>query len=355
VISIFQKIHPVVPETRALLVYKNMAQNRMTTSHVGLGVTATNIQKHLLVSGVSSDVTPVFDGYELDKILATSNHTHVVMFAPWVDTNFLQGLIRKYPKKFFAVTYHSNVGFLQADAYAVRLLKEQLQLMKINHNFSVGVNSNRLLRSIQLAFGSSVAYLPNAYPVASQNTRSHYSKGQKLRIGIYGAIRPQKNLLSAAWAATIIGSHLGVETEIAINSGRTEGGAAGVLEAVRQLTNNLPHIKLVEAGWNSWPTFREAVHSQNLLISPSYTESFCNVVADGIAEGVPAAVSEAIHWVPDYWKSEPDDVEHIAKVGLSLLFNKKAPSDGFKVLQAYNKETLTAWTKYLQNTLTFIK
>ena len=72
----------------------------------------------------------------------------------------------------------------------------------------------------------------------------------------------------------------------------------GVTDAVRQMLNNLPHVKLVENGWQPWPQFRNTVRHMHLLLQPSYTESFNVVTADGIAEGVPSVVSDAIEWAP---------------------------------------------------------
>jgi hypothetical protein len=353
-ISLFNYNHHHNSTARVLLVYKNMAESRHTTSHVGLGVTAVHIQKMLLKNGITTNILGVFDGYELDTYLKTSNHTHIITLAPWMDTPFLQGLLRRHPNKFFTVTYHSNVGFLQADSYAVRLLKEQLHLMKINHNFSIGVNSERLAAAIKLAFNTPVDYIPNAYEIDANNINpSVYVKGQKLKIGIFGAIRVQKNLLSATWAALIIANQLNVDTEITINSGRQEG-PGGVLKSIQQLTENVDHVKLIETGWNTWPKFCDIVRNQHLLISPSYTESFCNVVADGISEGVPSVVSEAIHWVPNSWKAEPDDVENIAQVGMNLLKDCHAIKNGINKLELYNKKSGLQWKLYLNKTLTNI-
>jgi glycosyltransferase involved in cell wall biosynthesis len=41
----------------------------------------------------------------------------------------------------------------------------------------------------------------------------------------------------------------------------------------------------------------------NVLINCSYTESFNMVTADGIAEGIPSVVSDAICWAPAYWRA----------------------------------------------------
>jgi hypothetical protein len=60
-----------------------------------------------------------------------------------------------------------------------------------------------------------------------------------------------------------------------------------VLGAVKELIADLPGVKLVLNGWQSWPRFRKIVGHMHLLLQPSYTESFNMVTADGVVEGVP--------------------------------------------------------------------
>ena len=50
----------------------------------------------------------------------------------------------------------------------------------------------------------------------------------------------------------------------------------------------------------------------HVLLQPSFTESFNVVTADGIAEGVPSVVSDAIDWVPRRWMAKADDPRDVA-------------------------------------------
>jgi hypothetical protein len=74
------------------------------------------------------------------------------------------------------------------------------------------------------------------------------------------------------------------------------------------MLDGLPHVQVVENGWQSWPQFRQSVAHMHLLLQPSYTESFNMITADGVAEGVPSVVSHAIDWTTDQWKAMMDDV-----------------------------------------------
>jgi hypothetical protein len=113
------------------------------------------------------------------------------------------------------------------------------------------------------------------------------------------------------------------------------------------MVHGLPHVKLVENGWQTWPQFRQTVRHMHLLLQPSYTESFNVVTADGVAEGVPSVVSDAIHWVPDNWKAKVDDANDIARVGRRLLESRRAPLQGLAALKKHNREAMRAWKDYL--------
>jgi hypothetical protein len=80
--------------------------------------------------------------------------------------------------------------------------------------------------------------------------------GGVLRIGAFGATRPQKNLMSAAGAALELHEELKVDTEFWVSGGRLEGGGNTILNSVRAMTVNIPGFTLKELGWATWPQFR---------------------------------------------------------------------------------------------------
>ena len=252
-----------------------------------------------------------------------------------------------YPNISFAVNCHSNVGFLQADSNGVKLVREGLDIERGTWNFHVAGNSRRFCRWLRSAYEAPCAYLPNLYHLESQQPVARtLFQGGTLRLGAFGATRPLKNLMSAAGAALEIATRLRTKLEFWVSSGRTEGGN-GIMPAVHAMTDGLPHVKLVESGWQSWPSFRTTVRHMHLLLQPSYTESFNMVTADGIAEGVPSVVSEAIDWAPKSWTAASDDVLEIACVGRHLLSDPHAAAEGFQALKAHNADGLASWKQYL--------
>lgn len=332
---------------KAIIVYKNFAASR-NISHIGLGVAAINNSKVLRASGVRTEVWPAVNASDLRSRLAASPASHVIISAPWIPSVELQALVSEFPDTHFAVNSHSNVGFLQADANGVRLLREAMEIETGSHNFHLAGNSRKFCQWVSDTYAAPCTYLPNMYHIDSvDRTRRPLWRGGTLRVGAFGATRPQKNFMSAAAAALEIAHQLKADLELWVSTGRAEGGGEVVQRAVRAMFDGLLNTRVVEAGWQSWPKFRKTVGNMHLLLQPSYTESFNMVTADGIAEGVPSVVSSAIDWTPRYWRAEIDDVFDIARVGRSLLQDPNAAVEGLHALKAHNRDGLEAWQQFL--------
>ncbi len=328
-----------------VLAYKNFAANR-NISHIGLGVAAINTAKVLRREGIQTDVWPVVSAADLRKRLAATPAEHVIISAPWIPALELQTLANDFRDTHFAVNCHSNVGFLQADRNGVKLTRETMELEMGTHNIHLAGNSRRFCEWVQSAFGAACAYLPNLYCLGSRPVPIKPFCSGTLRIGVFGATRPLKNLMSAAGAALEIARNLRVPLELWLSAGRAEGGGETILGAVREMLNGLPGVELKMNGWQSWPNFRKTVSHMHLLLQPSYTESFNMVTADGVAEGVASVVSDAIDWAPGDWKANVDDVLDIARVGRRLLHDSRAAQDGWTALESYVADGLLAYRKY---------
>lgn len=336
------------PNVHLVLCYKNFAAFA-GISHIGLGVAALNIAKILNKHGIKCTVLPILNSTALDAFLDKNpTVTHVEVAAPWIPTRELQAITYKYHNVLFAVNCHSNVGFLQADTNGVRLMREYIDLELGSLNFNISGNSAKFITWVRAAYAAPCTYLPNMYYLdyTIQPNKPVYGGGV-LKIGAFGATRPQKNLMSAAGAALQLHEELKVDTEFWVSGGRTEGGGNTILNSVRAMTVGIPGFTLKELGWATWPQFRDVVRKMHLLIQGSYTESFNMVTADGIAEGVPSVVSDALDWCPEYWKAYSDNVPDMARVGRQLLFDPQAPTDGFVALETHNAGAFEAWCDWL--------
>lgn len=332
-----------------ILAYKNFAANR-NISHIGLGVAAINTAKVLRREGTKTDVWPIVSASDLRTRLRAAPASDIVISAPWIPALEMQSLSNDFPETHLTVNCHSNVGFLQADRNGMRLVREMMELQMATANVHLAGNSRRFCDWVRTAFGAPCVYLPNLYYIESDPTPRLPFSGGTLRIGVFGATRPLKNLMSAAGAALEISRTLRVPLELWLSAGRSEGGGDGILAAVREMLNGLPNVTLILNGWQTWPSFRRTIAHMHMLLQPSYTESFNMVTADGVAEGVPSVVSNAIDWAPGDWKANVDDVLDIARVGRRLLYDPRAALDGMKALNAYVKDGLQSYQRFFAST-----
>jgi hypothetical protein len=118
-------------------------------------------------------------------------------------------------------------------------------------------------------------------------------------------------------------------------------------DTVREILAHSPHCTLKQLGWCSWPDFQRTIRTMHLLLQPSFTESFNMVSADGVAQGVPSVVSDAIDWCPDHWQAAADDTMDIANKGIALLHDPSAPADGLAALRKHNRHGILDWGDYL--------
>jgi glycosyltransferase involved in cell wall biosynthesis len=337
-------------ERRVVITYKNFPVAHHV-SHIGLGVSALNTAKVLRENGIPCDVWPILNARDLAARIENSNPrpSHVVIAAPWLPTLDLQAfLVFRYPDVQFAVTCHSNVGFLSADPTAITNFRQELDLEQGSLNFTCAGNSRRFVKFIQESYQRPCIWLPNLYYLESNapSPRRPWCGGT-VRIGSFGAVRPLKNHLSAAAASLEIAEKLHTDVQFHISVGRVEGGYT-VVRAIEAMLNGSPRVTLVKDEWYHWPRFRSLIRSMHLLIQASFSETFNMVTADGAAESIPSVVSDAIDWAPSDWKAEVDSPDSIARIGRRLLHDPFAGSEGFFALQNHDAAGLLAWRHWLQ-------
>ena len=342
---------------RVALVYKNIGKS--SSGHIGLGVTAAYLSRYLQEKGIYAEAWGI-GGYEdLKKRIAASHNdtpdlqplTHVVISAPFLPSADVQDMAITNRSIHFAIASHSNIGFLSADSGAFRLCREYLHVQAEVPNFRLAGNSDRLAKWIKDVYECPCETLPNLYYLDGVNSNPNRPafKGDTLRVGCFGALRPLKNTLSAGAAALQIARHLRVDLEFWISTKRVEG-APNFPASLREMFAGVHWAKIVENEWESWNRFRQTVRHMDLLMQPSYTESFNVVTADGIAAGMPSVVGPAISWAPPSWKANVDDPDSLAEVGTNLLFSPRAPLDGLNALTAHNEAGFRDWMRYLTET-----
>jgi hypothetical protein len=301
-----------------LLCYKNFSKD-CNVSHIGLGCTALYTCKTLVQNGYRARAVPILGAEELMSIIEACADrdpvTHVIVMAQFIPTEWFAKLCRKFPWVKFAVNCHSNIGFLQAEPNAIKLLREAIDLETGTTNFHACGNNKRFVNAMERSYGRPLQFLPNLYHLHGNEPihRPSYNGGT-LRIGAFGSHRIYKNFSTAIDAALILAHDLKTSAEIWINSGRTDGTGNVVYRTALAWTKDVPGIELKELHWTTWPDFRKWLGSMHVLLQPSYTETFNNVTADGVCEGTASVVSDVIDWCPHHWKASSDDSVHVASV-----------------------------------------
>lgn len=330
-----------------LIAYRNLRAANPRLSHVGLGINAIHTCKCLRAAGIPCDVVGVADATHLSaQVAARPATTHVVIEAPFLPDADLLSLCNRYSRVEFCCRVHSQVGFLQVEAGAVRLMRDYLRLQDHLPNFRLSANAGRLSAFLDQVYRTRSLLLPNLYDAVHGGRSIHRPPTSVVRIGSFGAIRLMKGHMTAAAAALALAAmhRLGLEFHLSVN--REEHGR-GVLEAIRALFADVPVAKLIEVPWSSWSDFRRTIASMDLHLQLSASETFNLTVADAVAGGVPSVVSEAIDWVPAAWVSPLDDAEAVARKGWSLLNDPHAADDGRRALDAYNHGSLARWKAWL--------
>jgi len=341
---------PDLSRAHLLLVYYNFRATGEYYSHVGLGVNAMHALRVLRRKHVRADAIGVKSPDEIEAFIAKNpTVTHCVIEAPWIKTDRLVRMLAANPQVHFIVRSHSQIGFLQVEAGAVSLLREELVLQEGVPNLSVAANSRKLCQYFHEVYSGRCLYLPNLYDLERVHSKRDAHHGHRsLRIGSFGALRLLKNHTTAAAAALMMARERNSNLEFWMTVNREEHGK-GVLQTIRNMFSDLPWAKLVEQPWQQWADFRRTVHHMDLCLQVSFTETFNIVTADAAAEGVPSVVSPAIEWAPHTWKADVDTVGEVARVGASLLSSHSGAHDGQKALKSFVKESTDIWLGYLSS------
>jgi hypothetical protein len=332
------------------LAYKNFSKD-CNVSHIGLGVTAAYSAKSLIQAGYYAQAVPIFGADDLMNQLRKVTGppvTHVVIMAQFIPAIWLQKLCRAFPFIKFAQNCHSNVGFLQAEPKAIELLRAAIDIESGNPNFFACGNNRRFCHIISDMYGRQIQFLPNLYYLDGyEPIHRPIWQGGTLRIGCFGSMRVYKNFSTAIAAAVEVGFQLRVPVEIWVNSGRSDGAGNIVFQTASAWTKGLPTVSLKELPWCTWPEFKRFAGTMNIMLQPSYTETFNNVTADGVAEGVASVVSDAIDWAPSTWVASNDDPKDVARVARQLLYDVHAVKDGYAALKKYRDDGLVVWQHFL--------
>jgi glycosyltransferase involved in cell wall biosynthesis len=337
-----------VRDIRLALFFKDFS-HWVRSSCVGLNVAGFTTAEYLRSQGIHARAFAVRHNADVVRTIDKFNETHkkpithVVISAPWLTLYDLKNLVSHFRDIKFVVLSHSNVGFLQADPGAVELFRKYAKLARTHKNLVVGGNNAPFVKWFKAAYAEKCILLPNLYLVERRRGKT-WRRGL-LKIGALGAIRPEKNFMTAAAAAVAIKSALRVPIELHMSTGG-DACKSPTLPAIREMVEGLPGVTLVRHHWQYWDLFIKLIASMDLVIQVSYTESFNMITADAISAGVPAVVSPPIYWAPASWKANPDNAMDVARVGLNVLLDDQG-TVGSDALLEHDQKSLKHWQKFL--------
>lgn len=339
-------LNPAKENAWVVLFYRNFAGNSWS-SHTGLGVSCLMTAAVLRSQRVRVDIFGVWNAAEIiTRLKSMPGVTHVVVEAPWVPAATFGQLMQQFPSIHFLCRCHSQFGFLQVEAGAIKMIRDYLILQDSSLNFGFAGNADAFCTDVRQVYNSRCLYLPNLY-LDNRPTQKHLGAPHKLmRAGSFGALRLLKNHTTAAAAAMTAAKSRGCDLEFHLSINREENGK-GVLQAIRNMLAGVPWAKLVEVPWKPWPEFRHVVANMDLCFQLSFTETFNVVTADACAEGVPSVVSSAIDWLPRHWQADADDADDAARIANNLLWNPAAAREGLACLHSYVQRGTKRWLDYL--------
>lgn len=336
---------------RLALFFKDFS-HWVRASCIGLQVAGYTTAKYLQSVGIDASAHAIRDNIDIVNTLKKAKqegrpYTHVAISAPFLSLFDLKSLVTHFNQTKFVVISHSNVGFLQADPSGVALLRAYAKLQHQVKNFYVAGNCPAFVDWFEISYEEPVLLLPNLYPVERRDGKNwNPSATSGLKVGVLGAIRPEKNFMTAAGAVVEMYSRLQIPTELHMSTGG-ENFRSMTLTAIEQMVADLPEFTLIRHHWDYWDRFIKLIASMDLIIQVSYTESFNMIVADGISQGVPAVISPPIYWGPKEWMSNPDNATEVAQKGLDVLSEKQG-TRGSDALIAHDEKNVIHWFDFLR-------
>jgi len=332
----------------------------------GLSVSVDQVVTALSKAGIEATVVHVADNNQIHREVVAYKATHVVVEGFWVVPPKFDELKaqRDCQGVKWIVRCHSNTEFL---AHEGMIFGWALEYLK--KGVTVAFNSPKAAKTMQSlaaeneAMVGNVVYLPNYYnfdysPSPLKDFFSHFSGRSvalkvagDLNIGCFGAIRPLKNHMNQAIAATLMAKRLGLKLKFHVNSSRVENQADPLLRALKALFVQQPQNELIEVPWMDHDQFLVYTQGMDMVTQVSMSETFNIVCADAVASGVPI-IGANIPWLGEKYQARPDEVQNIQAVMYRTWLrsgNQVVQQEQRRGLANYVKASLDEWLRFLRS------
>jgi hypothetical protein len=321
--------------------------------YVGLGVSSDLTTKYMKEFGFNVKSVGVIDDNKIDKVLHDERPHLLIIKAFWVRKEKLELLAIKYKKTKFIIVSHSKPTFLSTETNGFNRLMDIVDLSKKYDNIFLGSNNLDFTENL-ISLDEKVVYIPNIIlPKPNNNKR----KKDILRVGLFCAIRPMKNVMNQVIASISASNELNIHLELYVITNRVEMGGDVTLKNLRDLFNRLDSdkYKLIELDWMEWNSFNDKIKDMNIGLQSSFTETFNIVAVDFINNNIPVITSPSIEWSSEIFKTNPDNITEIRnKIKLLFLsdyYSQKGLDESYSNLIDYNIESLKYYNFLLVNQL----
>lgn len=339
------------PDVYFLHLYRYIRPQNYSGLYVGLNVSAELTVQELRKNGWRAKAVGVHDDNEIDKVLFAERPSHIIIKAFWVREDKLELLAKRYPSCQFIVCCHSKPSFLAMENLGFERLFQVLNVSSRMQNVHLAANNSEMAWVIKETTGRDCLYLPNLIPSKKNvEVKIFPTNAKTLKVGIFCAIRPLKNMLSQIYAAIMFCQIYDMKLELNVIITRSEMGGGPILKAIRNIFEHLDQdrFKLVEHEWMKHDDFMNLVSQMDVGLQVSFTESFNIVATDFMNCGVPIVTSPAVEWAPAEWDAEPDYIENIVQKISDWQFSspqerQKLLDLGFEVLDEYNADGIKVY------------
>jgi len=297
----------------------------------------------------------VIDNNSIDREVHLYKPTHVIIEALWCQPDKFTILQKLHPTVKWIVRGHSDIPFLSQEGVALEWITGYMKY----ENVSFACNSVRSYRDIRAlvmsqaplltptALDRKILFLPNYYPDHRHQLRRKQVDGY-LDIACFGAIRPLKNQLIQAVAATEYARRSNRRLRFHVNASRTEQRGDNVLKNLRALFASTGN-ELVEHPWMPHREFLHILSGMDCALQVSFTETFNIVAADAISVGLPIVASDQVSWLSPLSMAQPTDSNDI--VDKLVLVNRPfcrgiINGANLRGLKQYCDNSRTAWLDY---------
>ena len=232
--------------TQTLFILKRRPDfNAEVHAHVGLSTglynSASFMNNMLNDMGIASALEVAIDNNCIDRLITRHRPRYVILEALWVVPEKFAVLCRLHPNVTWIVRLHSEMPFMAGEGMAMDWIGEYSQIPRM----IIACNAPRMLRETRFYLGhlnqwtqeqteQQVIYLPNYYPQQYRTQRIGNNK-DTIDISCFGAVRPLKNHLLQAIAATEFAESIGKKLHFHVNAGRIEMQGGPVINQSQRL------------------------------------------------------------------------------------------------------------------------